>query len=339
MLVPLGAQEDEAISISCWPVRAQRHVGLRLDNVRWSQQLENSSSPWWANQLIVPLLVSIIVSLTTSALAYQFEKRSHARQLNEEYVHGQLAEFRERVTLQKAAYLEAAELLSDRISNFYRNGERGWLAIDYSQRNYGYYMYSFAYRILSLLCVCYQIERDANFARIVAASEKDHGLRVAAKLQIAVWTRASLFDGLSYDDENAKDHFYRDSLGDVACLLGEISSRTPVSAFRALAPNDEHAYREMFDFLDNLTPNEHDRYRFDRLVAVHLVTLATMTRFGDALQRSNYDELCRIAERCQRATVLEQVSKLVVSLGVHDEIGYSDLMRALRDVTRDRDQE
>ncbi|WP_314416485.1 hypothetical protein [Streptomyces sp. DSM 40484] len=257
------------------------------------------------------------------------------RRLQVEHEHQQLSLFHENTVIQRAAFLEAVELLCGRIENLYQNWNRGWLS-SRDRGAYGYYLYSFAYRVLSLISVCYQIEKDANYVRSVAAVDRGGDLRSAAKLNIAAWTRASLFDGLSYDDEQAPDHFYRDALAEVTSHFGDLDNRLPISTFRALVPGSGHAYQEVFDFLEGLVPEEQGRYRYDRVVAVYLVGLGSLALFDRMSNEDTYSTMRRGAEQCRNSEVLVNLGRLVEASSLSRKEGYRVLMRVLADEVQSR---
>jgi len=108
---------------------------------------------------------------------------------------------------------------------------------------------------------------------------------------------------------------------------GRLLSFTEFS--RRLA-EDDHAYRTVFAFLDGAKRGEVDRLRFDRLVAVRLVLMATLNRFGYAYQQVNFRQFEAVARECEHPVVLSNLCALTHELGLGKEAGFKHMLAAMK---------
>ena len=101
-----------------------------------------------------------------------------------------------------------------------------------------------------------------------------------------VMSDVALFDGLPYDPNEATDHFTSDRLRAV-CESFLQDKRVPSfrEFERAILGRPEAGELEpAFRFFDGLAPDE-DRLRWDRLMCLHLLTMAFVSSFGYDWQR------------------------------------------------------
>ncbi|MET9296429.1 hypothetical protein [Streptomyces sp. NPDC003077] len=287
-----------------------------------------SSLPTPVVSAVISAAVALVVAVVAPSLKYGFDKRFHRRKLDIEYTYEQQKELRNRIALYKGLLLETGGALRNRLWNFLKHEGHGWLRMRGSCAESGYYLRSFAYRILCLVAACRLIERQALYVDSVVAAPSDRRFLEAMKLNIAVWTRADLYAGLPYDGGRNDDHFFRDQLTDMADTLyqdGRLLSFTEFS--RRLAENDDE-YRTVFVFLNGAGRQERNRFRFDRLIAVQLVLLATLNRFGYAYQQVSFDRFGAVARACEHPVVLANLCAMTRELGLDEEKGFRQMLTA-----------
>ncbi|MFJ2770630.1 hypothetical protein [Streptomyces sp. NPDC087300] len=282
---------------------------------------------------VISAAVALVVAFVTPSLKYGLDKRFHRRKLDIEYTYEQQKELRNRIALYKGLLLETGGALRNRLANFLTHEADGWLRGRGTCGESGYYLRSFAYRILCLVATCRLIERQALYVDSVVAARSDRRFLEAMKLNIAVWTRADLFEGLPYDGGANDDHFFRDHLADMADTLYEDGRLLSLKEFGQRLAADDEEYLTVFTFLDGACRQESARYRFDRLIAVHLVLLATLNRFGYAYQRLPYERFAAVARECEHPVVLTNLSAMVREYCLDEEDGFRYLVRAAAGVT------
>jgi len=266
---------------------------------------------WLINALTAPTnilwaaLISAILSTVIASLSRLGEVRDKARV---DYEYAQRKALSELVGRNIGGVLNAAESMSHRLWNLYQNHGQSWLV----ERN-GYYLQSSVYRFLALAALLRQVAGSAILldARLSAKREFTF-LNYVAALHW-VMTDVSLFDGLIYDAGEEKDHFFSDNYRTYADLCWSDGKVLTFDAFKEKIANDEKA-ASVINFFMNLKP-EKDRYRWDRLVALHLLLLAFINTFGYKRQFSEQSQFDEVAGQIRHQKVL---SNLLNWLDRHD---------------------
>ncbi|MFL1897510.1 hypothetical protein ACJWDR_00255 [Streptomyces tauricus] len=287
-----------------------------------------SSLPVPVASAAVSAVVALIVAVVTPSLKYGFDKRFHRRKLDIEYTYEQQKELRNRIALYKGLLLETGGAMRNRLWNFLEHEGHGWLRMRGSCAESGYYMRSFAYRMLCLVAACRLIERQALFVDSIVAAKSDRRFLEAMKLNIAVWTSADLYAGLPYDGGRNNDHFFRDHLSDIADTLYQGEQLVSFTEFSRCLAEDDHKYRIVFTFLNGATRGEGGRFRFDRLVAVQLVLLATLNRFGYAYQKVPQHQFNTVAQECEHPVILANLCASIREFGLEKEEGFRYILSA-----------
>ncbi|MEU6079830.1 hypothetical protein [Streptomyces sp. NPDC047108] len=277
-------------------------------------------------------VVALLVSVVGPSLKHGFDKRFLRRKLELEYRYEQQKNLRDHIARFKGLFLETGGSLSGRMWNFYKNESQGWLAFDSRDLPRGYYVNSFAYRILITVAACRLIERQALFFDTTVAAKKDRKFLEAMKLNIATWTEIELFDGLGYASDATIDHMYRDDLAAMADSLHQDEALTPFQKFRDDVAGGNRDCVKVFEFLNGMCKGE-SRFRFDRVVAAHLVLLATLNRFGYEYQKKGREEFLDVARRCNHPATLANLGKSVRAMKLHRESGFRDLVWAIERAT------
>lgn len=248
-------------------------------------------------------LVSVIVSgLVTGLVSYALKNRETRAKVKIEYEYEQRRKHHELIGRYQGRLLSAANGLTYRQRNIYRNENRGWLKRVPDAGGDGYYFASTVYRFLCLFGLVHQIDSESIVLDPKIAKEADFSLLKYIAVLRWVMTDVSLFDGIGYDDATEKDHFFTDKFRHYAqhCLKdGELLS---FDEFQS-GPFIEKDIEPVVNFFDNLTRNE-GRLRWDRLVALHLILMAFINRFGYDWQYSGQVHFTEVAKHFQNRQVL-----------------------------------
>jgi hypothetical protein len=281
-----------------------------------------TSQPTAVQTTIVSAIVAVVTALLTLLVApvlkYRFDLRLATQKTYLQYRVEQQRVLRDSILRYKGMFLEVAAALSARLWNFYTVENRGWLALDGNYRpvesDRGYFVRSFAYRILAVVAVARLVERESIFVDLSVARKADFELVVALRLVLRSWSDIDLFkDVLSYDPRYATDHFFIDDLRAMADSFrsnrqGEVL--LSFDAFQEVIKAADHRYVSIFRYLDGLSRGE-SRYRFDRLVCAHLVLLAVLNGYGYDYQRTSLSELEHVARHCEHERVLTNLAALI----------------------------
>ena len=286
---------------------------------------------------ITAALVAAGVSLATAFLTKLWlDRRAHEEDLEADHRLEQRKALLQLIARYHGGLVEHATSWNYRMANMFANVEKGWLGVGGDYRGRHYYIDSTVHRWLALLALAQRFEAEEIFidARYVEAHELE--FVKFAKAFHWVMSDAGLFDGLTYDPFSGQDHFTSDRLR-ATCEAFVLSDRVPsfrqfesaVSTRAKLAEELQPA----FQFFDGLTRSE-DRLRWDRLVCLHLLTLAFVTSFGYEWQRPSAEFIRTSMEQaCHKETLANFVAWLP-RLGLDQQACLQTVVAHLEDMTR-----
>lgn len=278
------------------------------------------------------LLWAAVVSAVVSAgVSYYFKKREIRGKVEVEYEHEQRKKLRELIGRYHGSLLNAANSLNYRFWNLYSNKNKGWLKVDKNYRKAGYYFASSVYRFLNVSALVRQLEAEAIILDTRIAKPNDFTfLNYIAALHW-VMTDAGLFKGFQYDDFTERDHFFSDRYRHYSELCWRTDRFITFDEFQSEMLK-ERKLEPVFRFFDSLNQTE-PRLRWDRLVALHLILLAFINKFGYARQYSDQEHFNKVASQFRNPSILEN---LVAWLPKHDldsDKEAKKIMKAARVVT------
>lgn len=219
-------------------------------------------------------LIAAGVALATTILAeplkYWVGKRALRHKLTTEYEYEQRRKLRELIGSYHGRLIEACDRFSNRMWNLYHNENRGWLERP-KPGHTGYYLQSTMHRFISVMCIVRQFEEAAIYIDARIADTNDFTFLKFARSFQWVMTDVALFEGLNYDNANSRDHFFSDNLRQICDMSMENGSLLSPPEFLGRLDN-ELIPRKLADFFYDLRRNE-NRYRWDRLVCLHLLIL------------------------------------------------------------------
>lgn len=255
-------------------------------------------------------LVSTVVSAGISLIAKRSENR---HKVKTDYEYEQRRKLRELVGQYHGRLLYAAESLNHRMVNLYANHEKGWLVRHDQEVPPGYYLLSTVYRFLNVSALVRQLESQALLLDPKIAEKQDFTFLSYVAALRWVMTDVALFDGLSYDAYHERDHFFSDHfrLYSEACVKdGRVLSYDEFSN----GPSASQQLEPVLRFFSGLSKAE-ERYRWDRLVAMHLILMSFLNTFGYKRQRCKPESFAQAASMVKNRRVL---SNLVSWLPSHD---------------------
>lgn len=264
-------------------------------------------------KLLWAALVSALVSAATSYASNRWLTRD---KLRAEYEHEQRRRLRELIGRYHGRLLQAAVSLNHRLWNLYANHSQGWLHARKPYSTLGYYLLSTVHRFLALCTFCRRLEGEALYldARIAVQDDFDF-LRFSSAI-LWVMTDIEVFEGVEYDKSEATDHFFSDNLRRYcdSCVAAEAFISLEALEQRVVS---DRGLDDVIHFFVGLSRDE-KRLRWDRIVALHLVTVAFIDTFGYPEQRSTDAQWRQIALHLRHREVLSNLLVGLARLGLKD---------------------
>lgn len=260
------------------------------------------------------LWVAVISAGISTAISYFFKRRETRHKLEVEYEYEQRKRLRELIGRYHGRLLNATTSLNHRLWNLYAHHDKEWLNVNgVFYQGAGYYFVSTVYRFLSVFALIRQLETEAVLLDRRIAEKKDYTfLNYAAALQW-VMTDVALFDGLTYDSSSQKDHFFSDYFRHYSEVCSKDQTVLTFEEFSA-GPYCSHELEPVLKYFDGLRPDE-PRFRWDRIVALHMILMAFNNVFGYKRQYSQQEQFDTAATKLRHRTIL---TNLVNWLYRHD---------------------
>lgn len=166
----------------------------------------------------------------------------------------------------------------------YANHHKGWLLAYGRYADIGYYLLSTLHRFLCVGSLCRRLESEAIYLDTRTAAEDDLTFLKTTAAISWVMTDVVIFEGLPYDDSEATDHFFADDLRKACDSCYANDNPIEYDALEDRLARDR-SLDGLIAFFDGLIPDE-ARYRWDRMVALHLFIVAFINKFGYREQRT-----------------------------------------------------
>jgi len=262
----------------------------------------------WDDQKIVVATISAVVSVITVLLSFLlkslYERHFHIFKLYSAHNYEQKKRIKEVVAKNKIQLLDAAESLNHRLWNLRENHENNWHKLDnLNSLSEHYYLSSFAYRLLYFMAWVRKTEKEMIFLDGTIAEKEDISFVKYLKIFPQILCDVRLFDGLDYNKEFAKDHFFKDDLLHACeCFVtsGEVIS---FSEYKNDENGAQHTSLPIVDFVNGISPTE-NRLRWERLQALHVVLMMFLNGYGYDYQHTSTSQFegfsCRITDNLKR---------------------------------------
>lgn len=260
------------------------------------------------------LWAALISAIVSAAVSYFLRKRELRHKLAAEYEYEQRKKLRDLIGRYHGRLIHAANILNQRLWNFYGHSHEGWLDAGGRYAHAGYYLRSFAYRFLSVHSLVRQFESEAIYVDQRIAKKAD--FRFLNYLTALGWvmTDVALFKGFPYDTNLQADHFFGDNLRIYCDACIKNGQFLAPEAFRQLVENDR-TLDPVFAYFDGLDQSE-GRLRWDRLVAFHLILMAFLNSFGYETQHTGRAKITAVAQRIRHPEVISNLLAWLPRLGL-----------------------
>ena len=285
--------------------------------------------PIAAESSLASAVVGASITAVGALVVGAYNHRSTSRQLAREYKYQQRKELREKVAHHHGLLVEAAESLRSRARLIY-DCRRLPLA---SSSDLGkYYVESTAMRLLHLVALAVRFETSAVFFDRRVAGEEGILLTYAKAMRWVVCDPFLDREAADPGDDptNTSDWFYTDRLKDMSIRVFEADG-TPLGLqkFQAECGTEAPVFRPVVQFIEGLNGADADR-RWDRFVALDLVTIAFLSRFGYRRDHTASSTYIEVAARLRQPRVHLNLHKWLITLRLDQFPEGRALCRALR---------
>lgn len=291
----------------------------------------------WISNLLstnTTILQASLISATISAfVAYAFRVREHRKKLIADYDHEQRKALRQIIGRSHGRLLHSTNSLNYRLWNLYTNQDKGWLIAENLRRPENYYLNSFVCRFLAVFALIREFERQAVYVDARIASKQDLiFVKYVAALHWCM-TDTELFHGLKYDTFNPVDHFFSDTLREYCEIcIGVDGEVLKANAILELGDKVE----QVFVFFQGLSATE-NRFRWDRLVCLHLLIAAFINSIGYPEHRTSREKLSKIAAQIRNKTALINLASWLPRHGLGRDSDSKELISVCKKIYKGTD--
>jgi len=274
---------------------------------------------------VVSLIVAGITAVVAPSVKYGFDKRLERRKLELTYRAEQSKLLRDRIGFHKGTILSAANDLADRIRNYQETPKaQDWLA-----GRGGYYLQTFAFRILAQWYAIERFSREAMYIDAEVATNRDWAFAKAVKLNLDTWAQVQLFKGLDYSGGSAESHFFRGQISSLADAFVCPDSDRPRTWTEFTEALNEGAidFDPVIRYL-NLLKRASEDLKYQRLMACYWVLIATLNSFGYDYQARHVEWARQISSNCG-PDVRANLRRMIMDLHLERESGFRELAGAL----------
>jgi hypothetical protein len=271
----------------------------------------------------ISAIVSIVTVLLSFLLKTWFERYFFIFKLESEHRYKQKKKIKDVIARNKTPLLDAAESLNNRLWNFATNYKKGWHNLSGSMDpSRHYYLASFTYRFMSFFAWVRKVESQMIYLDGTIASRDDLNFLKFLRLLDQIMCDAALFTGLEYDDNISRDHFFKNNFVHMCECFWKNDEIMSYSDFKNNVGQCLDEAAPVIDFLSGICPEE-QRFRWDRLQALHYVLLLFLNSYGYDFQRTSIKKIIYLVNLSPRKNkTITNIADMIteISLGKHSEI-------------------
>ena len=234
---------------------------------------------------LVAAVTAVVTTIAATPLRYLVDRALLIKKAETEYQYEARKVLRTLIGGYHGRVLDAAVDLHHRMTNLCEPGAERHRLLDVHGKPEGnYYYLSTVRRFLNLTALGLRFERDAIFidARIAEHGDREFLYFVRA-FRWAMTSETPFADFADYPSGRPRDHFFSDQYRALFAVITDKRPYLDQPAFEALLESP-HALQPVLAFFDGLSPDE-QRFRWDRLVILHLLLMAFIEGHGYPMQR------------------------------------------------------
>lgn len=260
---------------------------------------------------ILSTLISAATSIVTILIFKpQIEKHLLKFNLKHSYIFEQSKKVQDHIAKHKVQLLRSAELLNNRMKNFAKNCDKGWLDVNGKYLEDNHYIDTTVYRFLAFYAQIQLIENDLIYIDSTISQKKDMRMLKYFRLFYDVMCDVELFNGFKYDINVAKDHFFTTPFYNFSNNLIENGKVINLDAFLANKNKLLSKIEDVYIFFDSMTPNE-NRLRCERLKIFHIILIAFLNEYGYDYQKTSSKTLKLLKKELGDYTLINNLKPLI----------------------------
>jgi hypothetical protein len=267
---------------------------------------------------VVAAVTALVTTLAATPLRYVVDRALLVKKAETEYEYEARKVLRTLIGAYHGRVLDAAVDLHHRMTNLYdeKGGAERFrlLHVDGDPKG-NYYYLSTVRRFLNLAALGLRFERDAIFidARIAEHGDREFLYFVRA-FRWAMTSETPFAAFADYPSGKARDHFFSDQYRALCAVITDERKFLDQPAFEELLESS-HDLQPVLDFFDGLSPDE-PRFRWDRLVVLHLLLMAFIRGHGYPMQQPEPDEFVRAVAQLRHTDAGSKVVARLHRLGL-----------------------
>jgi hypothetical protein len=268
-------------------------------------------------------IIAVGVSVLSPFVGKMYlDRRVYREQLRADYEHEQRKALQSLIAKHHGLLLEHGTSWHYRMGDLYENVGRGWLRTPSTLAEASHYLKSTAFRFLALVASAKKFEDEQIY--VDARHVEPHELDFVRFVKAFHWVLSdvALFKSLEYNANYATDNFFSDPLRGIVesfCVEGRIPT------FREFkqglkSPEYTEEIDQVFSFFEDLSKDE-KRLRWDRLVCLHLITIAFLNQFGYSWQKPGAEEMRLARDQLQHEAIAMNLKRWLPVLGLEETPG------------------
>ena len=260
--------------------------------------------------LITAIIAAGTSIITTTIFKPFWDKHLIKFQLKQNYIANQSKKAKEHIALHKSPLLKSAELLNQRLKNFAKNHNKGWLNIAGNYSSNSHYIDTTVYRFLSFFAQIKIIEKDLIYIDTTIAQKNDIRMLKYFRVFNEVMCDVDLFEGLQYDMNYQTDHFFTSPFLNLTNLMIESNRVIELEDFLKLKISSLEKIEIVYQFFDSLSPTE-NRLRCERLKALHILLIAFLNEYGYDYQKTPKEKFNSLKSQLGEYKLLKNLETLI----------------------------
>jgi hypothetical protein len=280
---------------------------------------------------LVAAVTALVTTIAATPLRYLVDRALLVKKAETEYQYEARKVLRSLIGGYHGRVLDAAVDFHHRMTNLYDSdsGAARHRLLDVRGKPDGnYYYLSTVRRFLNLAALGLRFERDAIFidARIAEHGDREFLYFVRA-FRWAMTSETPFADFTDYPRGQARDHFFSDQYRALFAVITDERPFLDQPAFEQLL-NSSHELQPVLDFFDGLSPDE-QRFRWDRLVILHLLLMAFISGHGYPMQEPGSEDYERAVAHLRHPDAGPRLLKRLPRLGLDGNPAILPVRRAI----------
>lgn len=272
----------------------------------------------WFNSLSVGVqaaLISAFVSIGLYILGVLVNwlqgKYMLRYKLKKEYTFNQKMNIKEGLAKSKTPLIKAAEELNYRLIDFIDHIDEGWhfnTDKEIQTKNYGYYLKSFVYRLLSFFYWIDKAENDIYNFDFSVADKSDQVYVKYVKTMENFFCEKRLIRKLIPDDSDFSHHFLKNVLGTYVSYIQNNSELLSFDQFCSKVENDFEPIRSVFYYVREIKNDKNDP-KYNIIMSFHLFLMLFLNKYGLDYQYTDRNKFHDIVKKYKDKIVIKNELK------------------------------